>query len=65
MISADGKAAVIEVDMQTGGYMDATNDAVVALRADIRRRASAPKPPSGLTVNITGDAPLGQEYIET
>jgi len=63
MISADGKAAVIDFSMKTGDYRDTTNAAIDAIHADLKG-ASAPQPPAGLTVNMTGDAPVGQEYIE-
>jgi putative drug exporter of the RND superfamily len=65
MLSADGKSAVLKVDLKTSGYKEVTNEAVVALRAAIASGGEAPASPAGLAVNITGDAPLGQEYIDS
>lgn len=62
MISPDGKAALILVGLKTASYVETTNEAVMAIRSDIKS-SSAPKQPDGLTINITGDAPIAQEYI--
>jgi RND superfamily putative drug exporter len=65
MLSADGKAAVIGVNLSSPGYIDATNEAVKKLRADISGGGAAPKTPESLSVHVTGDAPLGQEQIDS
>ncbi len=67
LISADGQAAVMQVNLSGAAYTSVVNEAVNALKRDIKgdtAAGDAPDAPAGLTVNITGDAPLGQEYID-
>jgi RND superfamily putative drug exporter len=63
MVSQDGKAAVLNVSMTTVAWMDDTNAAVRSVKADIAGGA-APAVPQGLSVHVTGDAPLGQEQVD-
>jgi putative drug exporter of the RND superfamily len=69
MLSIDKKAAIIEIDLNTSGFLDITNEAVNNIRKDIKSGNNTGGNfkltiPQGLTVNITGDAALGQEQMD-
>ena len=64
MESQDGKAAIINVGMTSEAWTDDTNAAVRAVKKDIPGGSTAPTIPQGLSVDVTGDAPMSQEQID-
>ncbi|MDP4093127.1 MAG: MMPL family transporter [Bacillota bacterium] len=68
MLSKDKQAALIEIDLNVSGYTETANNVVKALREDVqsgtRVDSGIPDIPTGLSVNITGDAAFGQEEID-
>jgi RND superfamily putative drug exporter len=64
MVSADGKALLVNVAMSGTAWMDDTNEAVRKAAEDIAGGSDAPAAPAGLTVRVTGDAKLGQEQVD-
>ncbi|MDP4089986.1 MAG: MMPL family transporter [Bacillota bacterium] len=67
MISKDKESAIVAVSLSSSSFSDASNAVIRSIRDNVikGKDSKAPAAPQGLTVNVTGDAALGEEEIDT